>query len=99
MAEYIERERALEWFRCYGHVGEKRIPYDTVMDDIRGMKAANVAPVVHGKWVKPVPSDGDHYCSVCKTPEPWFFGYGYCEYDYCPYCGAKMDGGEAHDKR
>lgn len=45
----------------------------------------------HGQWVKPVPGDGENYCSVCKAPQPWFYGNGYQEYDFCPYCGAKMD--------
>ena len=45
----------------------------------------------HGRWVKPVPGDGENYCSVCKTQQPWFQYEGYQEYDFCPYCGAKMD--------
>ena len=45
----------------------------------------------HGHWVKPVPGDGENYCSVCKVPQPWFQWNGYQDYDYCPYCGAKMD--------
>lgn len=48
--------------------------------------------VRHGRWVKPVPGDGENHCSVCKAPQPWFYDSGYQEYDFCPYCGAKMDG-------
>lgn len=46
----------------------------------------------HGCWVKPVPGDGENYCSVCKVQQPRFYGEGYQEYDFCPHCGAKMDG-------
>ncbi len=43
---------------------------------------ADVVEVVHGEW----DSNGDFYnCSVCNN----YAGY---DYDYCPYCGAKMDG-------
>lgn len=45
----------------------------------------------HGHWVKPVPGDGENYCSVCKAYQPREWFYGYQEYDFCPYCGAKMD--------
>ena len=45
----------------------------------------------HGHWVKPVPGDGENYCSVCKAQQPWFQYEGYQEYDFCPNCGAKMD--------
>lgn len=50
-----------------------------------------VDPVKHGKWVKPVPGDGENHCSACKSPQPWFVYSGYQEFDFCPYCGAKMD--------
>lgn len=54
--------------------------------------AADVAPVVHGRWM-PFHSRtaGDmQYCSVCKI------GFD-AKTDYCPRCGAKMDGGDADD--
>lgn len=55
------------------------------------IQAADVAPMRHGKWIKPVPGDGENYCSVCHAEQPWFYGYGYYEPDYCPNCGARMD--------
>ena len=51
-------------------------------------------PVQHGRWVKPVPGDGENYCSVCHAVQPWFYGYGYYDSDYCPNCGACMDAKE-----
>lgn len=54
--------------------------------------AVPVETVKHGKWVKPVPGDGENRCSVCKAAQLWFAGYGYYESDFCPNCGAKMDG-------
>ena len=92
MAEYIERENAIAWFMPYAHVGES-IDADVVISDIKGMKAADVAPVVHGRW-----EPGNPICPVCGgnkfkdlDADIW------CDWqpDFCPNCGAKMDGSKA----
>lgn len=57
---------------------------------IADVPAANVRPVVPGRWVHPVPGDGEVYCSACKRNAPWFYGYGTYEPDICPHCGAIM---------
>ena len=47
-----------------------------------------LVPVVHGRWI--ISSDGYYpYCFACKE-EP---RYGEMT-NYCPNCGAKMDGSE-----
>ena len=48
--------------------------------------SADVAPVRHGTWVYN-PGDNIPYCSECMMPQD-------SECNYCPSCGAKMDGGE-----
>ena len=86
MAEYIRREDVIEWFMPYAHVGES-IDADVVISDIKGMKAANVAPVVHGRWVPtkaPFMNECED-CSVCGYRTVW--GH---RYNYCPNCGTKM---------
>ena len=91
MAEYVEKEQVIEWFRPYGHEDEG-IPYYGLVTDIREMKAADVASVVHGRWM-PFHSEaaGDiQYCSACEI------GFD-AKTDYCPNCGAKMDGGADHE--
>ena len=92
MAEYLDRERAIqkvknvmatEWFRGnYEAIG----PLQRVVDVQLGrMTAADVAPVVHSKWE--ICSDGYYpYCSVCKC-EP----KGREMTKFCGECGAKMD--------
>ena len=84
MAEYIERESAIAWFMPYAHAGES-IDADVVISDIKGMKAADVAPVQHGRWLC-VDTDTEQFflCNRCKKKEYW-------ESDYCPSCGCKMD--------
>ena len=48
--------------------------------------AGGYAPVVHGRWLC-VDTDTEQFflCNRCKKKEYW-------ESDYCPNCGAKMDG-------
>ena len=49
--------------------------------------------VVHGRWVS-VPHKLARVCSVCNRDEPYKFADIDADvYDYCPNCGAKMDGG------
>ena len=51
MDEYIRREDVIAWFMPYAHVGES-IDADVVISDIKGMKAADVAPVTRYKDCK-----------------------------------------------
>ena len=91
MAEYVTKEQVLDWFRPYGHMDEP-IPFETMVSDLRDMPAADVAPVRHGRWVS-VPHKLARVCSVCNRDEPYKFADIDADvYDYCPNCGAKMDG-------
>ena len=93
MKEYIEKAVALEALSKSGVTCNMR-----ANKIVASIQAADVAPVRHGRWIKPVPGDGEPYCSECHAEQPWFYGYGYYEPDYCPNCGALMDGKEdEHD--
>lgn len=69
------------------------------LDIITATEIVEAVPVVHGRWE--VQSDGysDDYwkCSACG--EEWFFiedpTTEYARVNFCPNCGAKMDGGDA----
>ena len=93
MAEYIERENAIAWFMPYAHAGES-IDADVVISDIKGMKAADVAPVRHARWV-------DNHCTACGMMPMGDEMWKHCDFepprfewfmDYCPSCGCRMDG-------
>lgn len=70
----------------------QEIPYlqaAKVLREASDDPAADVAPVVHGLWVEHL---NEMECSVCKRQ------WNYCDNDtntfnFCPNCGAKMDGG------
>ena len=90
MAEYIDREALFAEFDRLG-LGEnssiERVFADGVYAIIEHIPAADVAPVVHGRWIE----DGDYQiCSECGEEHCWD------EYRaaYCDSCGAKMDGGD-----
>lgn len=90
----ILRERAEEYGRCMAV--DKQSAVLGCMDAIRMMKPADVAPVVHGEWLEYGGEDeGFHFCSVCKGQA---FNYEdgseivEVRSNYCPCCGALMDG-------
>ena len=64
-----------------------------VLGMIYVMPAADVAPVRHGRWIYHpddlFPGDSTQECSCCHEEEYLTL---YNE-NYCPNCGAKMDGG------
>ena len=102
MSEYIRREDALDAFnRAVQDVGI--LDADDIETVFGMLSSADVAPVVHGKWID---HDGNKvqlnehgetcgtcFCSRCgewlvASDEYAVKGY------FCPNCGAKMDGEE-----
>lgn len=67
--------------------------------DAKRLTDAEVAPVVHGEWVKINKYDMESrlYCSYCKQEYDYIDGIYYIVSGselpfYCPNCGAKMNG-------
>ena len=93
MDEYIRREDVIAWFMPYAHVGES-IDADVVISDIKGMKAADVAPVVHGRWIHSRYEDCSEQFELVKCSQCNHEAYAMAFYvrggNYCPNCGAKM---------
>ena len=97
--DYISRQAALDALGVTKNAtkyGGDHSGYDTRMlyeihDALTGIPAADVVPVIHSEWEYHMSFGICHNC-----------GY---EYDwkatdarnYCPMCGAKMDGGDEHD--
>ena len=90
MAEYIEREAILREIERRERlmVGDKTISVDALKRFILNRPAADVAPVVHGRWVEyQIPP------IICCSNCDWATGIEEKNFQYCPNCGAKMDGG------
>ena len=98
MVAYIDREATVEsmnalkpFLRDRGQVQLLR----RVMNHIGKIPAADVVHVVHGRWE----FDGSDFddiwkCTACG--DYWFFEYDprddKTRVNYCPNCGARMDG-------
>ena len=104
MAEYIEREQALYRFTFYQgdripEINIDNFPNTVTIKDIkrilREIPAADVAPVVRGKWIKVQKENiwGDSIpvfeCSICGKYTTGTKGI-MTKFNYCPNCGAKM---------
>lgn len=94
MAEYIERETAIEKIFKIGsenYTGSyAQIGIIHAAQIIKHIPAADVAPVVHAKWIKRgyVCGEREYECSACHETE-WRTSCSRLK--YCPFCGAKMD--------
>ena len=88
MAEYIEREDLLELYRMDDPVLNENghVPLPVIRQNIIDIPAADVAPVRHGRWI--MHDDEFCACSICKYPVYVWWN----QTNYCPNCGAKMDG-------
>ena len=68
-----------------------------VQDYIAEASTLDYAPVRHGKWIEPdyVYFGAKQYvCNQCKDDEFWADRYTNVKDNYCPNCGALMDGKE-----
>ena len=90
--EYIERQRAI--VDACNSLELYPSEYAKLEDTLNRIPAADVVEVRHGRWVS-VQHKLARVCSVCNRDEPYKFAdIDAYVYDYCPNCGAKMDGGD-----
>lgn len=89
MADYINKQAFLDYMK-------RTDRYFNVKFDIENFPIADVAQVVHGRWIMVDDSCGKYACSACREIEQECTEWGAGHYnpvykDYCPNCGAKMD--------
>lgn len=89
MAEYIKREAAIDLItRRYENP-------EICTQEINSIPAADVAPVVYGRFEPCFDENGNWRqgfakCSNCGKE---YYAQVINHFGYCPNCGAKMDGG------
>lgn len=90
MAEYIKKQVALD--AILSEPPDAHYP-SWYAERIKALPAADVVPVVHGRWEQD--ADGDWYCTNCDEVVAICDSGRERTYrkPYCPNCGAKMDGG------
>ena len=99
MAEYIEREALMKFPIRRDHYDRKNgnehfiNGIETVIDYAENLPSADVAPVVHGRWIKEKNRDDfdSMKCTACNglLLVRWHTRLDF--FRYCPNCGARMD--------
>lgn len=111
MAEYIEREATIKRIKevycvgCNSYNGVRCRACGTgdAIDMIEDAPAADVAPVVHGLWEKEPSAFWRWTPSGAVAVARTTYRCGLCgrgtavKSNYCPNCGARMDGGADHE--
>lgn len=107
--EYIDRNELLKLYQDDKlDLSGTSIPTEVVIQNIKDIPAADVVEVVHGKNITAMHPVDEFLCSECgfccsdytqtKYDEDGDYTYSCeCEFDYCPNCGAKMEGGTANE--
>lgn len=81
MAEYYSSEDVKDFIRSYRHSTDVVFHMEKHINEI---PAADVRPVVRGKWItRPYMMGNTQYCSRCGE------NYG-MKHNFCPNCGADM---------
>ena len=93
MTEYISRDAAIKRFNfavldCLGM--EPTIRAGDIIKALESIPAADVRPVVRGKWIEDWET-GCSECPACHDTFLWEDYKGVAEWNFCPNCGARME--------
>lgn len=100
MAEYIEREAAIDaimkvYVRTAGYKARERV--FEAKEAVHRLPVADVAPVVQGRWIHSRYENCCDQFELVKCSQCGHEAYAMAFYvrggNYCPNCGARMDGG------
>lgn len=111
-SDYISRQEAIYNFKTRKDFlrqwvekeSQRRIGINIAIDVVKAMSAADVVPVVHGKWIPHSEKSREYIGTVLVHVK---YDYWLCDtcgyrvengqpmYNFCPNCGAKMDGGKS----
>lgn len=91
MGSYIDREAFKCKYLCCGYLPEMSVA------EFEKFPSCDVQPVRHGRWTEGkknrfLGTKGNYICSNCQSTT------GFVKFNYCPNCGAKMDGGVTSER-
>lgn len=91
------KEAQSEFEELGGESGIIAEAFEDLANELEDFHAADVAPVVHGRWI--FKFEGPYrrrngYCSACGQHSGIGGVQKNQEKPFCPNCGAKMDGAE-----
>lgn len=103
MARYIDTDKIIPTFTKWVDDVKSEYPdayacayvftMKKIVEMLEKAETADVQPVVHGHWIEtPYVEYGETIfkCSRCKSE--YTVEEGDIDWDYCPNCGARMDG-------
>ena len=98
MSKYVNAADAAE------KIAEKHgIRIADLCDTFGDIPAADVVEVVHGRWEAWMPDKNgetrEFICTGCRFMVEMSWKQKECDYEWCPYCGCKMDKEAADDKK
>ena len=110
MPEYIEREALLLRIDCHGTTKFGMLD-ENIRAVVKAQPAVDAAPVVHGLWMPVYESEmtgwnpavagrdpiGGYICSACKEEAVYDCNDKFVLSNYCPHCGARMEGSNEHE--
>jgi len=86
MARWIDADKYYEFLRDDIEITGNS--FRRAVDYLNSLKTVDAVEVVHGRWME---FNIMMTCSVCD--KDWYYDDNNCdEFNYCPNCGAKMDG-------
>ena len=96
--ELISRDKAIEIAEFYATHGWPEDQIGNIAEEIKKIDTVDAKAVRHGRWKAVNPRGSLSQIYVCEGKD----GCGAlidagcytrgCDYDFCPFCGAKMDG-------
>ena len=84
LVEWLKRVGA--FFKCTANHKMMTKNIGKIIDHIEAMPTVDAVEVVHGRWIH---RPDERRCPFCGYHYSYFGGK---DYNYCPNCGAKMDG-------
>ena len=91
--EYIERQRAI--VDACNSLELYPSEYAKLEDALNSIPAADVVEVRHGRWEAWMPDKNgetrEFICTGCRFMVEMSWKQKECDYEWCPYCGCKMD--------
>ena len=98
--EYIERKRAI--VDACNSLELYPSEYATLEDALNRIPAADVVEVRHGRWEAWMPDKNgetrEFICTGCRFMVEMSWKQKECDYEWCPYCGCKMDKEETNER-
>ena len=88
MTKYVELKTAIDAVNdVYYDTSDINLSADKLEAALLGIPSADVVPVVHGRWIEyQIPH------VICCSNCDWATDAAEKNFQYCPMCGARMDG-------